>query len=192
VTGSAQAGFGPIAINDDEFAPEVVSNESLGGGQFNWQWGTVFDKHNVRQDNKLFRSGPPTDDDDATFGSIELPAGRYHYYCENHGTKNGGMDGLIGIHPTVGVQTDDYVPVEWAFDNPIRVGNRWDVRYRIGSGKWKTWLKGAKKLEGKFGHNDKPVNFNPNRTYSVSVKTKLASDPSRQSKFSPAESFGAP
>ena len=128
---------------------------------FSWQWNDNIDnEHNVRQDNKLFNSGAPTDNPDASFGSIELPAGKYHYYCTVHGEKNGGgMDGNIEITLFAGKPTPEYVPIEWALDNDNRVGNRWDVQYKVNQGKWKTWKKNTAAFGANFGENDEPVNF---------------------------------
>jgi len=188
---SAHAGFGPIGVGDDFFDPSTTIEAGLFGGVFSWQWNDdITNDHNVRQDNKLFNSGAPTDDTDTSFGSIELPAGKYHYYCTLHGSKNGGMDGNIEIVPLVGSPSPGEVPITWALDNDIRVGDRWEVQYRVGNGNWKTWKKNTSALQGTFGANDKPVNYNETKEYSVKVKTKLASNPDRQSKFSPRLSFG--
>jgi plastocyanin len=191
----AQAGFGPIGVGDDFFDPDTTTEASLGGGQFRWEWNDdVNSEHNVRQDNKLFNSGAPTDDPNARFpangDNLELPAGKYHYYCTVHGDETGGMDANIWITPIVNL-SDTEAQIQWAFDNPIRVGDRWHVQYRRGtSGAWKTWKKKTATLAAAFGAGDKPVNFNPDKTYQVRAKTMLASNPDKQSKFSPPITFG--
>lgn len=191
VPGSASAGFGTMAVLDDEF--EFPNEEAgIGGGVFSWAWDdSIQNEHSVRQDNKIFTSGPPTDNIDEVFGPMELPAGKYHYYCQVHGSKNGGMDGLIRITPSVDTPMGGETNLQWAFpDDGIRVGDRWDVRYRVNDGEWKPWLKNTKKIKGVFGANNEPVNYNPTKTYQVSAKTKLASDPDRRSAFSPPVAFG--
>ncbi len=191
---SAHAGFGPVGVGDDFFDPSTTIEAGLTGGVFSWQWNDdINNEHNVRQDNKLFNSGAPTDDPGASFGSIELPAGKYHYYCTVHGSKNGApgdMDGDIAISPLLGSPVPGEVPITWALDNDIRVGDRWEVQYRVNDGQWKTWKKNTSALDGSFGANDKPVNYNETKEYAVKVKTKLASNPDRQSKFSPPLGFG--
>jgi hypothetical protein len=193
IAAPSPGGFGAIGVGDDFFDPSSPPPTGLSAAIFSWEWNDdIADEHNVRQDNKLFRSGPLTDSPAASFGPIELPAGTYHYYCEAHGDKRGGMDGLIKISPSAkDSELGDSTTVTWALDTDIRIGDRWQVQYRKGeSGKWKTWKKSTGKLSGEFGKNDKPVNYNPEKTYQVRVKTKLAAKPDRQSKFSPPASFG--
>jgi plastocyanin len=187
---SAHAGFGTIGVGDDFFDPSADIEASLNGAQFFWAWNDDVDNdHNVRQDSKLFNSGTPTDDPGAEFGSIELPAGKYHYYCEVHGSKDGGMDGNIEITPSADAPSPDFNPITWALDSSIRVGDRWEVQYKVNQGKWKVWKKNTADLGANFGENDKPVNFSQVKVYKVRVKTKLAAHPDRQSKFSPPVFF---
>ena len=166
--GSAHAGFGPVGVGDDFFDPSTTIEAGLTGGVFSWQWNDdITNEHNVRQDNKLFNSGAPTDDPNATFGSIELPAGKYHYYCTVHGSKQGApgdMDGNIEISPLLGSPAPGEVPITWALDSDIRVGDRWRrpvPRRTAASGRPGTT--NTTKLGATFGENDKPVNVNERR-----------------------------
>jgi plastocyanin len=185
----ALAGHGSVLVTDDKF-DEANWEAGLNGAVVSWDWAKHLDhKHNVRQDTRLFFSGAPTKSPAESLGSFELPAGKYHYYCEVHGSKNGGMDGNIEITPSADTPSPDFNPITWALDSSIRVGDRWEVQYKVGQGKWKTWKKNTADLGGNFGENDKPVNFSQLKVYKVRVKTKLAAHPDRQSKFSPPVFF---
>src|SRR5687767_3382894 len=80
----ASAGTSPISVNDDIFNPDLVEVSSISDCGLTWDWGTVSNSHNVRQDSKLFYSGAPTDDDSNQFFRV-CSAGTMHYYCEVHG-----------------------------------------------------------------------------------------------------------
>lgn len=87
-----------IAVADDEFTPDsVVIPVTL--GPVSWRWDdAVVDEHNVRQDSKLFYSGEPTSTTTTQY-TISASAGTYHYYCEVHGSRSGGMDGKLRVRP---------------------------------------------------------------------------------------------
>lgn len=192
MAGGAQGGAVGIDVTDNQFTPDP-SNVSLNQAEYTWTWGATAAPHNVRQDTKLFRSGPTTDVPGTTFGPIELPAGRYHYYCELHGSESGGMDGEIRVSPDADAVDPEFEVIRWANDTAIRFGDRWHVQFRKGelkTGPWRTWKKSTGALSGKFGKNDSPVNYNPEKTYQVRVKTMDSDRPTRRSKFSPTLVFG--
>jgi hypothetical protein len=118
---------------------------------------------------KLFRSGDITTD--PINYAISASAGSYHYYCELH--RDQGMTGVVKVRPVVEVDhLQGEVRVHWA-DAGTDTGSRFDVRYRVDHRRWKTWKNDTKKFAGKFGRNDHPVNFRPNRhTYKVKVRSE--------------------
>jgi plastocyanin len=173
-----------IDVYDWLFLPEDVEHSVLGTGVI-WNWnggsGTTSDEHNVREDSKLFRS--PLKDE----GSFQISpsAGTYHYYCEPHLDSN-DMQGGLKITPAyTELSNPDELRIVWAQDNSD-TGDRFDVRYRVGIGPFKTWKKDTAKLSGRFGRQDEPVAVKPGKTYSFKVRSGLASKPSKQSKYSPA------
>jgi plastocyanin len=171
----AAAGAAPreIDVGDDFFAPRKPPARNFQPGpSFRWSNGGGTDnRHNVRQDDRLFRSG------DLTRGpinfAINASAGSYHYYCELHGSRQGGMAGRVKVRPIA--ETDHLIgeiEVRWA-DFNTDTGSRFDVRYRVDQRKWKTWKNDTRKFHAAFGHNDNPVNYRPNRhTYKIKVRSE--------------------
>jgi plastocyanin len=171
----AAAGAAPreIDIGDNFFSPKKPPARNFRAGpSFRWsRAGGSNGDHNIRQDDRLFRSGDPTT------GPINFPinasAGSYHYYCEIHGSRQGGMAGRVKVRP---VALTDHaigeIEVEWA-DSNTDTGSRFDVRYRVDQRKWKTWKNDTPKFHAAFGHNDNPVNYRPNRhTYKIKVRSE--------------------
>ena len=144
---------------------------------------TTANTHNVREDSKLFRSGPLTDS--GTY-HIVPSAGTYHYYCESHGSENGGMDGVLKEIPVAGPRNADFFTVGWAPAEDTDTGDQFDVRYKVEDGEWKTWFKNTDKIGWKFGRNDKPIDVKPNKTYRIQARSELHSNPSKHSGFSPS------
>lgn len=178
----------PVDVKDDEFKPRVSSQ--IVDSSTHWFWADAIDsQHNVREDSKLFYSGAPTDDPDTNY-SQNLSAGTYHYYCEEHGSKNGGMDGEVMVRPQVhGPATADEIPLKWAeVPDPA---DRFDVRYRIGGGDWKSWLREVSGRELTFGASDDPVGVKPDKTYRFQART-LLDGTSKRSGWSPTTKVTTP
>ena len=169
------AGAAPrqITIGDDFFSPTKPAVRDVEPGpSLHWSRGLgSSDRHNVRQDDKLFRSGNPTT---GTINfTISASAGSYHYFCEVHGSRSGGMSGVVRVRPiTVPDSLQGEILVRWA-NSGTGTGSRFDVRYRVDHRRWKTWKNDTGKFQANFGRNDKPVNFNPNRhTYKLEVRSE--------------------
>jgi len=179
----AQAGPPPtlIKVKDDKFKP--ADGSQLVDSSTTWDWAdSVEDEHNVREDQKLFYSGQPTSDVSTQFFK-RVSAGTYHYYCEEHGSRHGGMDGTMRVRPSVlGSVTDDEFPVTWA-DLP-EVEAQFDVRFKVGDGNWKNWRKNTTSATAIFGNADDPVDVEPGRTYRVQARTEKAGT-DKQSDWSP-------
>jgi hypothetical protein len=171
----AAAGAAPrkIDVGDDFFAPRKPPARNFANGP-SFRWSDVpgtNNPHNVRQDDRLFRSGNPTTSP-INF-TINASAGSYHYYCEVHGSRQGGMAGRVKVRPVA--EADHLIgeiEVQWA-DSNTDTGSRFDVRYRVDQRRWKTWKNDTRKFHAAFGHNDNPVNFRPNRhTYKIKVRSE--------------------
>ncbi|MGI9021245.1 MAG: hypothetical protein ACR2G3_11105 [Solirubrobacterales bacterium] len=173
-----------IEITDDQFTPQKAPIVGAGTTSHSWQW-LGDHAHNVRQDRRLFYSGPPAVDD--TF-LISASAGTFPYYCEIHGGPGTGMHGTLRIRPAqVAMKTKRgviQIGVRWAPDSP-QTGDQFDVQYRVEQGDWKSWRKNTSKTEASFGSNDNPVDVKPGKTYRFRARSEVASNPSRASAFSP-------
>lgn len=173
-----------ISINDDFFDPDRATRDFETGPSFHWSRSIgSTNQHNVRQDDKLFLSGNPTT------GPIELSvngsAGSFHYYCEVHGSPSGGMDGVVRVRPGLD-QAPDGRPftVIWA-DVNTNTGGAFDVRFRVGSGDWRTWKNDTEKFQAVFGRNGKPIRVRPDKVYKFQARSEKASNHSKHSDWSP-------
>lgn len=157
-----------VGVVDDNFNPAQVTSPV--GGEVHWSRQSGSDDHNIRQDYMLFYSGPPTDgaiDFTATFS-----AGTFHYYCEEHGSAFGGMDGVVRspvkiLDAPVGLR----FTVQWA-TGTTDTGSMFDVMYRIGSGPWKNWRKDTSTTQGVFGQNGNPVTVQNNKVYRFRARSQ--------------------
>lgn len=167
------------------FGPKTVA-KTVGAGGIHWQWGASGSTalpHNVRQDDKLFRSGSLTTSNPAGF-SVVPSAGSFHYYCELHGSPSGGMAGAIKIKPAIFNKTANSFGVRWS-PGTNQTGDAFDVRYRVDGGTWKTWKNDVTVAQATFGASNKPVHVGPGHTYDVQARSEKKSDPSKQSGWSP-------
>lgn len=169
------AGAAPreIDVGDDFFSPKRPPARNFRAGP-SFRWSDVpgtNNPHNVRQDDRLFRSGNPTA---APINfAINASAGSYHYYCELHGTRQFGMTGVVKVRPIdVPDSLGGEIEVRWANSN-TDTGSRFDVRYRVDQRKWKTWKNDTPSFNAAFGHNDHPVDYRPNRhSYKIKVRSE--------------------
>jgi plastocyanin len=169
----------------NQFGPANVST-TVGAGNIHWQWDTnghTFAVHNVRQDDKLFYSGQVTTSKPAGF-TVAPSAGSFHYYCEAHGTPQGGMVGVIKVKPQIINQTASSFGVVWS-QGSNQTGNAFDVRYRVDGGKWTTWKNHTAAAKAAFGANGSPVTVRPGHTYDVQVRSEKSSDLTKRSDWSP-------
>jgi plastocyanin len=171
--------------NSNTFGPKAVT-KNVGAGSIHWQWGTngtTFAAHNVRQDNKLFYSGPLTNSKPSGY-TITPSAGTFHYYCELHGSPTGGMAGTISIRPTIFNKTVSSFGVKWS-PGTNQTGNRFDVRYRVDGGTWKTWKNDVTTAQAIFGASNLPVHVAPGHTYEVEARSEKATNLTKPSGWSP-------
>lgn len=196
IPAGAMAGAAGITVEHEDrnrFSP-AVSRWSVISTNFFWTWGDIGDdgsssrRHNVVQDQRLFRSGDPakTGPDPQGMFSVSASAGTFPYFCGVHGGPGGrGMAAVIEVPPDKLTTEPDGVGVEWAVE-ASDTGNRYDVRFKVGDGRWRTWRRNAKAMSDVFGRDDDPVNFNGTKTYKIQARSTLKSDSSRHSGWSPS------
>ena len=176
-----------IEVRDDRFVPQnPPARDFQPGPSFRWQSVPAADNlHNVRQEDRLFSSGPP--EDPLNF-QINASAGSYSYYCTLH--RAIGMSGRVKVRPIAVLDSlNGQIEVRWANAN-TNTGSRFDVRYRVDQRKWKIWKNDTSSFRGFFGRNDNPVNYNPNRhNYRIKVRSERR-QVSKRSNWSPALRFG--
>lgn len=132
----AEAASTSVAVRDNFFDPARTKVKV--GDRIVWKTGSSnSDAHNVREDNKIFYSGSP----DRLQFSFErvFSAGTFHYYCEIHGFRGGGMDGMVKVPVKLGAApSGPAFTVVWA-SSGSNTGSRYTIQHKVGSGSWKTW-----------------------------------------------------
>jgi plastocyanin len=163
--------------NSLAFSPKSVT-KTVGAGGITWQWKGF--SHNVRQDDKLFYSGRPTNPPH-TF-RVTPSAGSFHYYCEVHQVQ--GMQGTVKIRPQIFNKTASSFGVRWSTGSRD-TGGKFDVRYRVDGGAWKVWKNDVTATQATFGAVGKPVPVRAGHTYDVAARSEKASKTSQASGWSP-------
>lgn len=179
-----------IDVRDDRFVPKNPPARNFSTGpSFRWlNGGGTGSRHNIVQDDGLFSSGNPIR------GPIDFrinaSAGSYHYYCTLHGSPQGGMAGKVKVRPiAVPDSTGGEIKIRWA-NADTTTGSRFDVRYKVDQRKWKSWKNDTRAFHAAFGHNDRPVNYRPNRhNYKLKVRSERRRVKKR-SDWSPVLRFG--
>ena len=176
----AQGATKDVAVKDNRFDPETV--EVRIGDSVHWT-DSAAARHNVREDHRLFRSGALTTKVDY---KVAFSAGTFHYYCENHGAKTGGMDALVKV-PVKLAAAPSGLPftVQWA-TSASKTGSKYDVQYRIGTAAWKDWKTNATLLKSVFGQGNEPIVVLDGKTYSFRARSQGKDGASR---WSPIRSF---
>jgi plastocyanin len=175
-----------VTLTDNAFTPKAVT-KTVGTGAVHWRWGTngtTAFPHNVRQNDKLFRSGGLTNSDPNGY-TIVPSAGGFRYYCELHGSRTGaGMAGTIKVRPAIFNKTASAFGVRWSTGS-LDTGRAFDVRYRVDGGTWKVWKNDVRAAQAIFGANAQPVRVRPGHTYDVAARSEKITDPSKRSDWSP-------
>ena len=191
----AHAGIGYInveASDQNKFSPKMESYNVLAHPNFWWQWGDDTDggvtlrKHNVRQDDGLFRSGDPTKTPPGDHYELTASAGTFPYYCEVHGGPGGeGMSGQIKVPPAVeGSPSLAGISLTWATASS-ETGHAYDVRWKMDDRRWRLWKNDTADLGGDFGAGGDPVTLKDGHTYKFEARSEKSSDHSRRSDWSP-------
>ena len=191
---AASAGAGAptlvVTFDDDSFNPRQARVDvSRASPEIAWERAGTNLEHDVRQDDRLFRSGPPSPDYDGH--ADDVAAGKYHYYCTVHGSKAGGMDGVLRVEPKVTAGSGQSFRVAWA-DRDAEAKHRYAVEFRVeGRRRWRTWESATGRPSGRFGARNEPVNVKRDLAYEVRARTLVKGHPDRRSGWSPSVSFGS-
>jgi plastocyanin len=137
---------------EDSFAPSRVTRP-LSDSAFRWIWGPngsgSNDPHDVEQNAGLFDSGPPVTSDDF---EVVASAGGFRYFCSIHFE----MVGRIDVQPAGGGAYPRPFRVQWA--RPAsETGRRFDVRFKVGGGRWQSWLEETERRSALFGRRERPA-----------------------------------
>ena len=172
-----------VKVHDDEFIARSVSTSV--GSSVHWSRAAGSDgDHNISQNNGIFTSGAPTD------GPIDFTktfsAGTFNYQCDVHGSD---MSGVIKVKPTTtAAPTGKPFTVTWA-NAATDTGTAFDVRYKVGSGTYKTWKNDTTAVKGVFGKGGVPIAVRAGKTYTFQVRSQTSN--TAVSNWSPASSFKA-
>jgi plastocyanin len=184
VPGSVGAATRQVVIADNSFTPKRV-NVSV-GDLVRWaRDGGAFGDHNVRQLNRrpLFYSGAPTSNPAFTFRR-RFSAGGFPYKCDLHGRQV--MGGVVNVPVAIGrAPAGLNFGVRWATGR-TNTGTRFDVQFRVGSGKWRAWWTNTKTKAGVFGRGGRPVKVTNAKRYSFRARSQKKRS---ESKWSPVKSF---
>jgi plastocyanin len=189
VPGPASGGTAEVAIHDHYYSP-ASKRVSVGDSVHWFRAGDSNGFHNVREDGRLFWSGP------STGGPIDyrvvFSAGTFHYYCSTHGypleVDLEGMEGFVRVPVSIS-SLPDGLPfmVRWA-TAASATGTAYDVQFRVGSGKWRTWKKDVTNKKRVFGGDAKPVRVRDGVRYSFRARSQ---DGPNASGWSPVASLTA-
>lgn len=144
----------------------------------------AFLDHNVRENRKLFYSGAVQSNIDF---QTRFSAGTFRYYCELHVTTD-GMRGTVNVPATLSSAPQGLpFTVRWA-TGKTKTGGKYDIQFRIGTKRWRTWKTDALTGSGVFGKGRKPVAVVNGKKYSFRARSQNKKGASR---WSPARSFRA-
>ena len=172
-----------IKVKDNFFKPSNVGVRV--GDSVRWtRAADSFGTHNVRGEKNLFLSGP------VATGRIDFKvrfsAGNFFYRCDLHGGAN--MEGFVRVPPTVGGAPSGLpFTVRWA-TGKTKTGGRYDVQFRIGTKRWRTWKTNTTTGSGVFGKGRKPVAVVNGKKYSFRARS---ANKKGASHWSPLRSFRA-
>nr|MBA2599568.1 hypothetical protein [Actinomycetota bacterium] len=180
-----------VKVDDDEFISRTVSTSV--GSSVHWSRAAGSDgdhnirqngDHNIRQNNGIFASGAPTD------GPINFTktfsAGTFAYQCDVHGSS---MSGTVKVKPKISAAPPGRpFTVTWASAS-TDTGAAFDVRYKVGSGTYRTWKNNTSALKGVFGTGGSPVNVRSGKNYTFQGRSQTSN--TAVSGWSPVSSFKA-
>lgn len=179
VVSGAYAADESVLVSDNKFDPE--NTNAIVGQAVVWATGASTSRaHNVREDRKIFYSGPAFDVE-FTYRRV-FSAGTFHYFCEQHGFRRGGMDGTVYV--PVALADDPIGPeftVTWA-TSTSNTGSKFTIQYRVGSGEWKAWKSSTRARNATFDLAE------IGKRYSFRAKSIRGDD---ESKWSPIASIAA-
>ncbi len=158
-----------VTVSDNRFSPDRVTVRV--GDSVEWSRAQASrGSHNIREDNSIFRSGT------VTAGAISFArrfsAGTFHYYCEIHGSRRSGMDGLVRVPVTIVTAPSGLAfTVKWA-TGTTNTGTRFDVQYRVASGAWRNWKSDTAATDAVFGRAGQPLTVKAGTVYSFRARSQ--------------------
>jgi plastocyanin len=183
VPGSVGAAPTDVLIADNSFSPRSI--RIAVGDLVRWKRaGDAFGEHNVRQSNRnpIFYSGAPTSNSAFSFRR-RFSAGVFRYKCDIHGLV---MTGRVNVPVAIkGAPAGLNFGVRWA-NGRTNTGTRFDVQFRVGSGKWRPWRTNTKTSSGVFGKSGRPVRVANGTRYRLRARSQKKKS---ESKWSPVKSF---
>jgi len=194
-----------VSVLDNMFDPKTASFEVLLSDdpnvRFDWDGigdDTTKNKHNVKSNARLFKSGKPTDTRSPY--EVQFSAGKFPYHCKVHRDSD-NMKGKVKIAPlatdhilikdkagTGKGAGEESAKVHWATETTT-TGTKFDVQFRVDGKKWKGWKNNTRKFRARFGKNAKPrsVDFDAH-TYEVRARSEKGKPSKRKrSRWSPPE-----
>lgn len=170
-----------VDVSDNEFSPSKV--RARVGGAVHWTTAGTQGGHNVREDHKIFYSGRETDLLDYR---VRFSAGTFRYFCETHGTRTSGMNGLVRVPVTISATPSGLsFTVRWATSS-TKTGAKFDIQYKIGKASWRSWMTDTSRLRGVFGKDGAPAVAEAGKRYRFRARSQKRDHHSR---WSPVESF---
>lgn len=143
----ARAATITVTARDNAFEP--ANTKASIGQEVTWtNAASASAAHNVREDRRIFYSG--------FAGSVDFSysrvfsAGTFHYFCEQHGWRGGGMDGTVKVPVKLSAApSGPNFTVAWA-TSASNTGSKYTIQYQIGSGTWKTWKSATSSASATF------------------------------------------
>lgn len=156
-----------VKVADNSFNPKNVGVRV--GDSVRWTAAAAsLDNHNVREDRKLFYSGAVQANIDF---QTRFSAGTFRYYCELH-VSTDGMRGIVNVPATVSSAPQGLpFTVRWA-TGKTKTGGRYDVQFRVGTKRWRTWKTNTITGSGVFGKGRKPVAVVNGKKYSLRARSQ--------------------
>jgi hypothetical protein len=166
-----------ITVGDNLYDPPAAQTLMEEEGIF-YVWGPggvgTANEHTVTQDKGLFKSGAPSTNDQL---EILISAGKFPYHCKIHGDD---MTGTVAVRPRLDNANPETGDAEVVWATAKETGNRFDVQARIDGENWLPYRSNEKHKSIQifdFGPPGHSIEFR--------VRSKLSSNPSKRSGWSP-------
>ena len=167
-----------ITLGDNFYDPETATTLMEEEGIF-YFWGPggigTANEHTVTQDKGLFKSGPPSTNDQL---ELLISAGKFPYYCKVHGED--GMTGTVAVQPRLDNANPELGDVTVVWATAKETGNRFDVQVRFNGGNWKSFRRDENRKSIQIFDFGPPGN-----TMEFRARSKLSSNPNKRSGWSP-------
>lgn len=178
------------APGENRYDPSRVELEIRGDAPpsvVEWRWGPGGSgseaPHDVDHRGGLFRTNLRKT---GTFART-FSAGTFRYFCSIHAE----MTGVVAAEPVHEVADGARLfRVHWA-STESNTGDVYDVRYRVGERRWRTWKTDTRQTSAMFGRRGRPESVRCGRRYSFQARSQKAGKPRRRSAWSPVHTYVA-